>query len=577
MHGLATHEPLLVNLLGHLAGAVVFATFLALLLRSGAAPRSVRATAAAAAAALFWNAASFVALAWPGWAGEPLTVAAMAALSILPAMLLDLGLDGRPRAFVRAGYLLGASAALLHIAELRWPGLPIHQRALWLTAAGFALLTAGGWLASRRPGRGRLAVMALVLFSLTFGHFHDEGAHAAWPLELAVHHAGIPLCLFVLAQDYRFLLLDAFIRFLANLVLAGLFTFAAWKGAIAAGWTAATVSASPHQLALAALAACALLVLYAVARGFIQHALTELVFRRAPLDATRSRLRTALVESEDHYLQLVASAVAAHFQALEWSWTGDGAAGGAAVRVTADRTLHLGRRRGGMRYLSEDHAELALLAAAAHERLEQFRESEMARLVSQAELRALQSQIHPHFLFNALNALYGVIPREAQGARQAVLNLASIFRYFLRHGDAAIALREEIGLVRAYLEIEQLRLGPKLHTEFEIDPVALDLRVPVLSLEPLVENAIRHGVAQLDEGGFVRVEARVEAGELVVAVTDSGPGFAPDAREGVGLENVRRRLALGSGGAAVLNFARINGATRASFRMPLEHASAAHP
>jgi LytS/YehU family sensor histidine kinase len=100
-----------------------------------------------------------------------------------------------------------------------------------------------------------------------------------------------------------------------------------------------------------------------------------------------------------------------------------------------------------------------------------------------------------------------VIPREAQGARQAVLNLASIFRYFLRHGESTIALREEIGLVRAYLEIEQLRLGPKLRTEFEIDAAALDLRVPVLSLEPLAENAVRHGVAKLAEGGLVRVEA----------------------------------------------------------------------
>jgi two-component system, LytTR family, sensor kinase len=377
MHGLASHEPLLVNLLGHLAGAVVFAIFLALVLRSGAGPRSGRATGAAAAAAFFWNAASFVALAWPGWAGELVTVAAMAALSLLPAMLLDLGLDGRPRGFVRAGYVLGFAAALLHIAEIRWPGLPIHQRTLWLTAAGFALLTAGGWLANRRPGRGRLAVMALVLFSLTFAHFHDEGAHAAWPLELAIHHAGIPLCLFVLAHDYRFLLLDAFIRFLANLVLAGLFAFAAWKGAMAAGWTAATMAASPRQPAFAALAACALLVLYAMARGSIQRALTQLVFRRAPLDATLSRLRTAHMDGEENYLQLAAAAIAAHFQALEWSWTADGTPGGAAVRVTAERTLHLGRRPGGMRYLSEDHAELAQLAAAAHERLEQFRESEM--------------------------------------------------------------------------------------------------------------------------------------------------------------------------------------------------------
>lgn len=577
MHGLASHEPLLVNLLGHLAGTAVFAIFLALVWRSGASSRSGRAAGAAAAVALFWNAASFAALAWPAWAGEPLNVAAMAALSLLPAMLLDLGLDGRPRGFVRAGYALGAATALLHLAEIGWPGLPVHQRALWLSAAGFVALTVGGWLANRREGRGRLAAMALVLFSLTFAHFHDEGAHSAWPLELAVHHAGIPLCLFVLAQDYRFLLLDAFIRFLANLVLAGVFTFAAWKGAVAAGWTAASVAASPRLIALAAAAACALLALFAIARGYVQRALTRIVFRRAPLDDTLSRLRAARIDNEEAYLDYAASAIAAHFQASGWSWTGDIAAGGAAIRITAGRTLHLDRRPIGMRYLSEDHAELALLAAAARERIEQFRESEMARLVSQAELRALQSQIHPHFLFNALNALYGVIPRDAQGARQAVLNLAGIFRYFLRHGDSTIALREEIDMARAYLEIEQLRLGPKLRTEFEIDPAALDLRVPVLSLEPLVENAVKHGVANSAEGGVVRIAARLDGDELDVAVTDSGPGFAPDAQSGVGLENVRRRLALSTGGAASLDITRGNGVTRAGFRIPVERATGARP
>ncbi len=86
---------------------------------------------------------------------------------------------------------------------------------------------------------------------------------------------------------------------------------------------------------------------------------------------------------------------------------------------------------GGRRYLSEDLQALGRAAGQMVEQVEQYRESEMRRLVAQAELRALQSQIHPHFLFNALNTLYGIIPREAKGARETVLNLADIFRYFL--------------------------------------------------------------------------------------------------------------------------------------------------
>ena len=98
-------------------------------------------------------------------------------------------------------------------------------------------------------------------------------------------------------------------------------------------------------------------------------------------------------------------------------------------------------------------------AVVMAEQLDAHHESEMRRLVSQAELRALQSQIHPHFLFNALNALYGIIPREARGARDTVLNLADIFRYFLDTRKAMVPLSEELHIVRAYLDVERLRLG----------------------------------------------------------------------------------------------------------------------
>src|SRR6202051_4312926 len=119
---------------------------------------------------------------------------------------------------------------------------------------------------------------------------------------------------------------------------------------------------------------------------------------------------------------------------------------------------------GWRRYLSEDLRALNHLTRIVAEEVERFRAAEMQRLVSQAELRALHSQINPHFLFNALNTLYGIIPREAAGARRTVLNLADIFRYFLQSDKILIPLSEELKIVRAYLEIERLRLGPRLQT-----------------------------------------------------------------------------------------------------------------
>ena len=135
------------------------------------------------------------------------------------------------------------------------------------------------------------------------------------------------------------------------------------------------------------------------------------------------------------------------------------------------------------------------------EQLEQYRDLETRRLVAQAELRALQSQIHPHFLFNALNALYGIIPREARGARETVLNLADIFRYFLETKKTLVPLEEEMHIVKAYLDVERLRLGDKLRLEIDVTPEAQAVPIPILSIQPLVENAVKHGIAPLAGGG----------------------------------------------------------------------------
>ena len=131
----------------------------------------------------------------------------------------------------------------------------------------------------------------------------------------------------------------------------------------------------------------------------------------------------------------------------------------------AKRLLLFGRRRGGRRYLSEDYAFLGQMAGIISERLSEFHSREMERLVSEAELKALQSQINPHFLFNALNTIYGSIPRESQDARKMVRNLSDIFRYSLQAGEATVTIERELEIVQAYLEIEQLRFGHRLKVE----------------------------------------------------------------------------------------------------------------
>jgi LytS/YehU family sensor histidine kinase len=242
----------------------------------------------------------------------------------------------------------------------------------------------------------------------------------------------------------------------------------------------------------------------------------------------------------------------------------------------ASRLILLGRRQGGRRYLSEDFDALGRASAEIAESVEALRQREMNRLVSQAELRALQAQINPHFLFNALNTLYGTIPREAAAARRIVLNLSGIFRYFLQTDRTFVPLSLEMEIVRDYLEVEQLRLGDRLHVEIEEEKAALDVPIPVLSIQPLVENAIKHGLARRTEPGILRIRSELTGDNLLVRVENSASGpVANSASQGVGLQNVRRRLEICYGPPAQLALSIGPEWTTAELSIPLARMEAA--
>lgn len=552
-------QPLLANWIGYTAGTVVFGIFLVLVLKdlSGRGLRASWRTVAAAAMAFLWNAGALANLLFDSFL---LRVVTTAALSLLPALLLDLLMEGRSRRLAAAGYSISALSIALHAMEPLFPGFPLHHRTLQWTALGFAPLTAAAILQMRRqhtPARRAAAAMALLLFALSFTHLHSLDASHAWPVELLVHHAGIPLALWVLMQDYRFLLLDAFLRFLANILLAALF---AWLGAVLAaaiGWFDYR-TLPPARIVLLGVGVTAALVAFAALRHAVQLLLTRLVFRRGDAEELLDRIRCMPAREEAEFLAEAGNAVAAFFDAERPA---------ASPAATPALPFGLGRRGGGRPYLSEDLALLGKLESLLNERLEQIRQQRLQELVSQAELRALQARIHPHFLFNALNALYGSIPREAQAARRAVLHLAEIFRYLLKGEGGLIAMERELEIVEAYLEIESLRLGERLAWSLDVPPETRRVLIPVLSLQPLVENAVRHGVAPFDNRGQVVVQARLLQDRCRISVIDTGPGFVPPAGgEGIGLHNVRRRLTLHFG--ADLEVRREDGRTVVSFAVP---------
>lgn len=220
---------------------------------------------------------------------------------------------------------------------------------------------------------------------------------------------------------------------------------------------------------------------------------------------------------------------------------------------------------------------LYVLAAALHYLLIGFEEARRAErntlelevLAREAELRALRAQIDPHFLFNSLNAISSLIANDPASARTMCLELGEFLRESLRLGGVVtIPLAEEVRLAERYLGIERVRFGPRLRVEREVDDGAGTCAVPALVLQPLVENAVRHGIAQLVDGGVVRIAARCSGGRLCLTVENPVCAGPTTRGAGVGLANVRKRLAALYGPDGSLDARVAGGAFRVELTVP---------
>jgi hypothetical protein len=193
---------------------------------------------------------------------------------------------------------------------------------------------------------------------------------------------------------------------------------------------------------------------------------------------------------------------------------------------------------------------------------DRFNRLEIERLrlsanVKEAELRALKSQINPHFIFNSLNSLRALIDEDPARARQAVTQLANLLRYSLQSGQLeTVPFEEELNIVNDYLALEQVRHEERLRLRLDVAADTLQLPVPPMLLQTLVENAVKYGISRRPEGGEIAIVARCERGELRIQVTNPGELAAspagPAASTGVGLRNAAERLRLLFGERALL-------------------------
>ena len=217
-------------------------------------------------------------------------------------------------------------------------------------------------------------------------------------------------------------------------------------------------------------------------------------------------------------------------------------------------TTFVGRAAGSLALLVTEYAVIVGVTLAFHAHRDARERASVAEQLSRAQvmlerdlvaarLLVLRQQLQPHFLFNALNAVSGLIDTDPSGARRMLARIGDLLRLSLERGDAAEAtLGDELDFVDRYLAVERARLGDRLRVHYAAPPDLLHMHLPSFALQPLVENAVRHGVAMLPEGGAIQITAAASGDGLEVRISNDAPAPTQPRPEGIGLGSLRARL-----------------------------------
>jgi two-component system LytT family sensor kinase len=625
-----SHAASLVNVTGFIAGTALYAMLLVMVLRPRITSRESRSRVDSllvltALLGLAWNIEAFVTNGLRDFGVPPLPripqAIAFSALGLLPAVVvhsvLRVGLARltSPAALVLVvlAYALSGCAAIIQLGSAIQGSTVPAVAALRLLTLGFTILIVPLAAVTRRQPGGRRALWmtALAVFAVSALHLSQhERLQASWSAELIGHHASLPLALSILYQEYPFALADVFLKRALALVSLMITALLAYVTVESSGLlsTARFTGNVPALLFLSVSLGAALL--YPALMRVSTWIVDTVILRRVDYDRLRARLARRLgeIETPEAGLDAVCQALRPALSAADISWRETGRhidADGLAVLDVPSRGLSadvlvpttdppryvivVRDLRGGRRLLSDDVAMLESVVQVLgrridalrieRERSEQtLREQEIRRLASEAELRALRAQINPHFLFNALTTIGHLIDAAPDRALTTLLRLTELLRRVLRSDSEMSTLGAELSLVSAYLDIEQARFEERLSVEVDVPATLHSLAIPPLLIQPLVENAIKHGIAPFHRPGRLVLRAIVQRDthgrdSLVITVADTGPGLhaAPHGfhSHGVGLRNIEERLVHVYGDSASLSVSSLPGCgTTAELRLP---------
>lgn len=525
-----------------------------------------------------------------------LSAVSFSALGFLPSVVVHSAEKSKNKSGILTiiAYALSFFAAVLHFQSAIFSGDAPSNFALKILSFGSIALLAGLLFINFKQtlDRKTIWISALLIFAVSAFHLSGEAAEEnSWLVELVAHQSSLPLAIAILLQDYRFAFADLFLKRAVSLILLALLAFGLYvfvaSPLLRYHETHDRNDAQAIGLILTLWMATALI--YPSLHKFAVWLVDKIILSRADYEKLQNDLISEIekLEKPDEILQTIgenlSKVLTANSFEIETESENENISF-TSVNFSPNRAevfiptvespfykIVLKDFSGGRRLLSEETSLLEAVSLftarridavrVTDERIEsEKREQEFSKLATEAQLSALRAQINPHFLFNSLTTIGYLINSAPDKAFQTLMKLTKLLRESLRQTSEFSTLGEEIELIENYLEIEKARFEERLNVKIEISNELKNVRVPALILQPLVENAIKHGISKNKKVGEVIIGAKIETRRnevfLKLSVFDSGAGKNASLEinsNGVGLNNIRERLENYYGGAANLS------------------------